>query len=95
MSLSGEPPRRNGQGRDQKNSGGGNKKRDLARVVAEKIEKLPTPMIPQPRNDAEFTYGGSSIEKTVISTQTALEAAVEQQIDIHLGGLDLLLQRTT
>jgi hypothetical protein len=63
---------------------GGNKRRNVARVLA---GKLP---VEQPRNDPEFTFGGSGIEKTVIRTQTALEAVVEQQIDIHLGGLDQL-----
>src|SRR5206468_2484368 len=60
-------------------------KRALARAVAEKIK--------QPKNEPEFTFGGSGIEKTEIKTQEALVAAVEQQIDVHLGGLDLLFTK--
>jgi hypothetical protein len=73
MSVSGEP------------RPGRNKKRELARVLAQRI--------PQPKNEPEFTFGGSGIEKVVISTQGALVTAVEQQIDVHLGGVDLLFTK--
>jgi hypothetical protein len=45
---------------------------------------------PQP---SEFTFGGKAAEKPVIKTQTALEAAVEQEIDNRFGGLDLLFKQ--
>jgi hypothetical protein len=64
--------------------------KDLARIFARKISDV---RIEQPINDPEFTYLGNSIEPTVISTQTALEPVVEQQIDVHLGGLDLLFTK--
>ncbi len=63
-------------------------RKDLAGIFARKISN-----IPQPRNDPEFTYGGSNIEKITISTQVALEAAVEREIEQQLGGLDLLFTK--